>query len=172
MERWKDVNGFEFLEVSDYGRVRTKDSVRIGIRSGKPRPQRKKGTLMSPWVANNGYPTVSPKIGNTRRKLLVHRLVAGAFVPGGFEGATVNHIDGNKTNNHFSNLEWVTRRQNTVLQWRDGLVDLRGKNNKLSKEDVIAIRASALSARELAPAYRVSIETIYLIKKRRRWAWL
>lgn len=42
----------------------------------------------------------------------VHQLVAQAFVPGWFEGAVVNHKDANKLNNHYTNLEWVTQKEN------------------------------------------------------------
>lgn len=45
---------------------------------------------------------------------MVHRLVAMCFLdcPKNFEELQVNHIDANKANNHFSNLEWVTKQEN------------------------------------------------------------
>lgn len=42
----------------------------------------------------------------------IHRLVAEHFVQGYFDGAVVNHIDGNNRNNDASNLEWVTQKDN------------------------------------------------------------
>ncbi|WAX11623.1 DNA endonuclease [Enterocloster phage CB473P3] len=42
----------------------------------------------------------------------VHQLVAMTFVPGWFEGAVVNHKDANTLNNHYTNLEWVTQKEN------------------------------------------------------------
>ena len=42
----------------------------------------------------------------------IHRLVAEAFVDGYFDGAVVNHIDGDNRNNHYTNLEWVTQLEN------------------------------------------------------------
>lgn len=43
----------------------------------------------------------------------IHRLVASAFCfDTYFEGATVDHIDANKTNNYYKNLEWVSQKEN------------------------------------------------------------
>lgn len=47
-----------------------------------------------------------------QKYLQVHRLVAKYFCDGYFEGAVVNHKDGNIHNNHYTNLEWVTQKEN------------------------------------------------------------
>lgn len=44
--------------------------------------------------------------------LLIHRLVALQFIPNPENKPQINHIDANKHNNHFSNLEWVTQSEN------------------------------------------------------------
>lgn len=51
----------------------------------------------------------------------VHRLVAQAFVPNPNGYTDVNHKDGNKQNNHYSNLEWCSRQQNIDHSWATGL---------------------------------------------------
>lgn len=57
----------------------------------------------------------------------VHRLVAFHFVPlppefgGDYSKATVDHVDGNKLNNYYANLEWVTPEENLRRAWRNGL---------------------------------------------------
>lgn len=56
----------------------------------------------------------------TRRQKLVHRLVAEAFVPR-IEGKNiVNHKDGNKMNNHYTNLEWCTQAENIAHSIANG----------------------------------------------------
>ena len=54
---------------------------------------------------------------------MIHRLVAKYFVPGYFDGAVVNHKDGNNRNNHASNLEWVTQRENIHQSYKDSGLD-------------------------------------------------
>ena len=65
---------------------------------------------------------------NTRRYLRVHRLVAKYFVenPKPDEFDIVNHIDGDKMNNHYKNLEWCNISINTQHAYDNGLIKDRG----------------------------------------------
>lgn len=131
---------------------------------------------MSPFLLRSGYLAVAPKFGTTRKKLTVHRLVAKAFVPGYFDGATVNHRDGDKTNNRADNLEWLTLAENTAHQWETGLVNIRGErhpNAKLSDANALAIMARPDdSPTALAREFGVSTSMIYKIRQGRKKAWL
>jgi hypothetical protein len=57
-----------------------------------------------------------------------------AFVEGFEEGLDVNHIDGNKLNNNFQNLEWVTSGENQKHAYRTGLKKPKINGEKLSKK--------------------------------------
>lgn len=64
---------------------------------------------------STGYKQVALKLKNKRRwkKCFVHRLVGYAFVKGNTEQRNeIDHIDGNKINNKYTNLRWVTRKEN------------------------------------------------------------
>lgn len=62
------------------------------------------------------------------RKYLVARLIAAAFIEDLLDSSmTVNHIDGNRRNNHTENLEWLTREENIKHGFKTGLY---GNNQK------------------------------------------
>lgn len=77
------------------------------------RPGRGFGLYLMMQVDKVGYCSYKMyRDGNTKGStVMVHRLVATAFIPNPENKPTVNHIDGNKANNHVSNLEWATMKE-------------------------------------------------------------
>ena len=73
----------------------------------------KRNKPLKPSKNHNGYLLVNLMVNGKRIGVAVHTLVARAFCEGYQEGLTVNHKDGNKTNNKAENLEWVTSLENT-----------------------------------------------------------
>ena len=71
----------------------------------------------------NQYFFVILKIENKRISKKVHRLVAQAFIDNPNNKPQVNHIDGNKLNNHKENLEWNTSKENIRHAWDNGLCE-------------------------------------------------
>ena len=67
--------------------------------------------------SSNGYLIVTLD----GKQLSVHRLVATHFLPNPYNYSQVNHKDGNKLNNHYSNLEWCTEKQNIQHAFETGL---------------------------------------------------
>lgn len=116
-------------------------------------------------------------------KLFVHRLVALCFVENPNNYPIVNHKDGNKKNNHYTNLEWCTVQYNNQHAIDNHLYnyrDFKGEtnpHNKLKKEDVLKIREEYFNKRykaskfyeEYAFLYNVTKETIRQICKRTTW---
>ena len=120
-EIWKQVPGYTGLyEVSNFGRVRTVEgkktySVRHGVRRWKSRVLREKNpkgrdVRVSLWKDKKA------------KSFLVHRLVAMAFLPNPENKATVNHKDGTPRNNHVTNLEWATYKENNNHAFNTGLI--------------------------------------------------
>lgn len=117
MEIWKTIPETDGLySVSNFGNVRRNEHYTIV----KPSVQKENETVafykekfIKPYKDCSGYFVVSVRDsnGNTRIKK-IHRLVAQAFVPNPNDYNIVNHIDENKTNNYFENLEWVTSKEN------------------------------------------------------------
>lgn len=56
-----------------------------------------------------------------RKDFKAHRLVAEYFIDNPNDYPIVNHIDGNKANNHIENLEWCTYSQNNIHAYKNGL---------------------------------------------------
>jgi len=171
-EIWVSAPGMQGrLEVSSTGRCRTLPSIRVSTRNGETNIQRKRGVLLRPHLNHAGYPTISLQAEGRRPKFLVHRFVALAFVPGHFDGATVNHKDGDKTNNNPSNLEWVTLAENTRLQWKDGLINIRGERHpsaKLTDVQVVEIKRRLDCGETQTPLAREYGVSVALISKIRR----
>lgn len=115
-EEWRDVPDTDGLvEVSNRGRVYFKERQRHNSTRILP------GRMLKPSLTGYGYHEVHIGLHGRWFRERVHRLVAKAFVPGYFEGATVDHIDGDKLNNVPENLEWVSISENTRRQWAAGL---------------------------------------------------
>lgn len=65
-------------------------------------------------------------------QLMIHRAVALTFLQLNPLRNEVNHIDGNKSNNHFSNLEWCNRSENIKHAHRNGLKTNKGVKNPMN----------------------------------------
>ena len=107
-EEWRDVVDYEGLyQVSNFGRVRSfqKDKMKI-LKSG---------------FSAFGYLRVVLCKDFQKKNRSIHILVAKAFIPNPEGKTQVNHIDGDKKNNHVSNLEWATPAENIHHAFEVGL---------------------------------------------------
>lgn len=108
---WRPIPGYEgFFIISEYGDI--KSLPREIIRSNGRNFFMKEGKLLKPFISNCGYKRIALRNNEKKIKYSVHRLVALAFLELDDSRPFVNHIDGDRSNNHFSNLEWSNMREN------------------------------------------------------------
>jgi hypothetical protein len=165
-EIWKSIEGYEGIyQVSNMGNVRSKD--RLVYNDGNKSFCKTKGKILKPNKDTGGYLYVGlhDKKNKKTSSVKVHRLVALNFCQGYRKGQEVNHIDGVRHNNVYSNLEWVNRSQNIRDTYKRGR-NTNGEKNNASKlkNEYIGIIASLYDSGVLqsiiALAFGVSQATI------------
>lgn len=108
-EIFRDVKGYEgHYEVSNFGRVRSTSYKGVKI--------------LTPSKTKRGYLNVIFCINQKKEHKLVHRLVAEAFIDNPNSLKTVNHKNGNKSNNNVENLEWCSQEDNNKHAKENGLL--------------------------------------------------
>lgn len=138
LEVWKIVElSFESngLLISSHGKVKNKN-------------------FTDRWIGDNGFgyqKVAISKLGERSCKnFYIHRLVASKFLPNS-NYDQVNHIDGDKSNNHYSNLEWVSAKGNIKHMHENGLNKNRieMKSIKILPSDIIRKAYYAVKTKEL-----------------------
>lgn len=163
LDAWYPAPAYEtLLEITRSGRVR---------RTGRKE--------LKPFAYNGGYLAVQVRLNGNRRNLLLHRLLAMAFLPNPDAKPFINHIDGNKSNNDLANLEWVTHRENMHHAYATGLAKApdvgpgeRSPAAKLNWEKVGRIRkllADGKTQQAVADEFGVKIGTIGFIARNETW---
>jgi len=127
-ELWKPIQNFESqYEVSSLGRIRSLDRI---VTYSDGRTGKLEGKIIRGSLLKNGYITVC--LSSKKRKY-VHQIVAETFLGQSEFRQTVNHKDGNKTNNCVENIEWNTYKQNNNHARETGLNNQHGEKCNLSK---------------------------------------
>lgn len=123
-----DVKWYEWLyTIWEFGNVYNQKGLEL-----KPSPDTKRGYLRV-WLYKNWK----------RKEQPIHRLVAKHFVD--WYNETVNHIDWNKLNNHYSNLEWLSNADNIRhshkiwLRPKENMGQTKGKTFAISNEILLKL---------------------------------
>ena len=159
-----------YYSVSNLGRIRSEPSATRTT-------GRQRGRILQCHADTKGYLQFAMCLpGRRTLRMKVHRAVALAFLGPRPQGAQINHVSGNKTDNRAANLEYVSCRQNVRHSWDLGLrtgQQVSGQRHgqaKLTDDQVRAIRsAQGLPLRTLALQHGVSQQCISQILKRKTW---
>lgn len=186
MNKTRNEIAIETMELLDkkgfiYNRLKKYPLYRIyedgTIIKDKSNTQRNDFKVLKHSISVKGYHAVNVYDKNMKeRKERVHRLVALAFVEGETDVKNiVNHIDGNKDNNHVDNLEWCSIIYNNRHAIEQLGVSRKGESNgssKLTESQVLNIRGryeNGESVKDLVLRYDLNKSTINRIVKRETW---
>lgn len=156
------IKGYEgSYEISNKGRVRSK---------------MRKGRFMKLLLQPSGYYRVGLRGDGPQKSFFVHRLVASHFVENNQDKPQVNHIDGNKLNNDYSNLEWVTPYENyhhaRSIGLHESIMAENHCNSKLTNEQVVEIRKRRQQGEtynSLANHFGMAKQNIYSLCTGKTW---
>lgn len=161
----------DYIEVSPTGLVRSIDRL-IVKKDG--RPCRYIGTVLAQQTKYDGYSSVNLKYWGDRCSAFVHRLVAETYLPNPDNLPCVNHIDGNKQNNHVDNLEWCSYTANHLHATGLWLFRMgeRSPSSRLTAVEVLEIVGPMkhYSLTEIAKMYGIERTTASCIRNGKTWS--
>lgn len=102
---WISIENWEIYSVNEYGEVKNNKTDKLIVGD----------------INNCGYYRVCLYNNKKHKRFFRHQLVAKYFLDNPNNLTEINHKDGNKSNNHYSNLEWCTRCENEQHCWNNGL---------------------------------------------------
>lgn len=108
-------------------------------RNGNVFSHKRKRYLSLKAENSRGYIQVGLYKGEKVKMFCVHKLVAMTYIPNPNNLPVVDHLDGNKKNNHISNLEWCTQKENVMRALANGLREKSAEERKsawLAKQGV------------------------------------
>jgi hypothetical protein len=110
---------------------------------------RKTGRFMKQTKNADGYMIVGLRHKGISKTFRVHRLVGHLYIPNPGNKPEVNHKDLDKQNNHKTNLEWCTGKENVAHAIRNGI-----KNNRPAR----SVHKVALPSRQILDTYKTVVE--------------
>jgi len=141
-EQWKDILGYQKLyQISNKGRVKSLN--RKVLTKGR-RFREVKQKILTSGKNKYGYVQISLSKKGIRKCFRIHRIVAKHFCENYSEQLQVNHLDGNKLNNEYSNLECCTASENMLHAYATGLIipprNRLGFSGKLHKDSMAVLQ--------------------------------
>jgi hypothetical protein len=167
MEKWKDIPEYAgSYQVSDLGRVRSLDRV---VKCKNGREFKRKGKILKQGN-KNGYKFVNLCYGNS---VSVHTLVAKAFLGERPDKMDVCHINGNKSYNRLSNLEYGTRSKNNLDGYKiRGYVSCKQVLTPEKAKQIKEKLRNGATRKQLSEEFGCCKSTITAIKQGKLYGWI
>lgn len=145
IELWKTIEEFPNYEVSTFARVRNKIT----------------GLIKIPSLGKRGYPILSFKKDGILFTRTLHRVFAIAWIPNPENKTEINHINGDKCDCSFNNLEWVTTQENLLHARKTGLHNSDGDKAVWQLKDgkIVAVYKSCSEAARVTGFLRGNISS-------------
>lgn len=132
------------------------------------------GRILKPKLSKSGYCEITIRGNYYLLHRFIYEVFTGKVIP---EGLQINHIDGNKSNNQFANLQLVTPSENIIHSIRTGLRKVRVGSSVggsiLTEDKVreikILLHSGTHLQKDIASMYGVSRSTISDIKRGLTW---
>lgn len=114
-EIWKHIEGYEGIyQVSNLGKIKSNERYVRHARYKKDALRKKRERILKNIKNGIGYEQVGLRNNEKSKILLVHRLIAKAFIPNPEDKPQINHKNGIRNDNRLENLEWVTGSENSL----------------------------------------------------------
>lgn len=176
-EEWRPIPETDGeYEASTEGRIRSvSGTVRVFPRGVRWTTKPFRGRVLKLTTTQYGYQQVMLSVSGIKKKHWVHWLVLQTFVGPRPEGMECRHLNGQRSDNHLSNLAWGTKQENMEDQRRHGSLQQgeRHAKAKLTADNVRGIRADyasgSYSLHALGAKYGIHFRTAYDVVRRKTW---
>jgi hypothetical protein len=182
---WTTIPGFTDYEVSEDGKIRSKERVKE-FKSGRKMHFQKKDRKLRTHPSNNYQMTDLIDDKGKLKTVYVHKAVAEAYIPNEHprKNKVVIHLDGDVSNNHFKNLKWTTHKDACKIAFKSSDRDMKklwvirrekygpsGTLKRMGKPDPLSPEARAeikrlrekesYTMQKLADKFKCSVSHIY-----------
>jgi len=136
--------------------------------------------LIRSWIDSTGYYACTLRMKPVKFCTRIHVLVGEHFCTMEDKGVRMawNHIDGNKLNNHYSNLEYITAKDNCKHARETGLCDVKGERHGMSKLtndsalSIFTLKNTGKSSSEVGAMFNISRRQVSDIWRGAAWSHL
>jgi hypothetical protein len=120
--------------------------------------------FLKKYISKKGYEFIILRLDNKSVNKYIHRLVLEVYLENNDNLPTVNHKDGNKKNNDFSNLEWMTYKDNQIHSVKNELANTTKRVLNTDTGEIFTSIKEAAASTDMSYSYFKNILNGYRTK--------